>query len=740
MNDPGLGRIASLAIFLGVCGCDPREPPQTDGAATAARNPEIIAPRPARALPESEARALDALRRQLRAGEDVAAAARGYVALLQRLEIAWGPTSADLAPHYHDAIVLQRRVGLLKEAQVLLERGRRQWPEQLQLRALEATIRAELADRTKRFDSAAAEMFSALLEPDNLPRLRGHRINYARLHTQWSRLLLIGRRFDDALRAAERGLTLATGDGHLLETNDLLEAKALVLDGLQRSREARPLLEDLVANDGRKHLRPLLAKSRLQTGDAKGAWSLYRELLSAAKNSTAAAQPQPGIQDTELDRALRRGAATALIELERPGEACSLLLDVLAFEPDHVESLLALSRAQHLLERTHEASALRRRARALEAIASHDALAKKAQLGGYRAVVLLHRARALIARERVGAAFAVLEQAVTTAPGLVEAHLELSRTAERLGRYDTAQRYLRNGRAAIGSSLTLVESARLHASNGNASKARQLLQEASHRDVTSPSKPDATINGFPLAATLRARRLQVFLILGDVEAARALVSDSSSENGTQSSELLLARAELALHDDELELAERQVSRRLEHSPGVDTWPDAVRLTIRLRSGEPLENFSERPSEPDWSALMEHPHLLALAGDSETVARLGRLSTSIRAVVSEMRGRRDVDMIDLWRRVLVLYRDAACHRKAREVAYYLVTLRPLDVELQRELVSLFGAPEDLVRRYAALVRLVRLEGESTEGSEATTRLATLRARLGAADGVAGHGAE
>ena len=91
----------------------------------------------------------------------------------------------------------------------------------------------------------------------------------------------------------------------------------------------------------------------------------------------------------------------------------------------------------------------------------------------------------------------------------------------------------------------------------------------------------------------------------------------------------------------------------------------------------------------------------------------------------MRGYSDSDVVPLWRDLLSLYQELKAVRKAREVAWYLVHLRPNGGEEWRELARTLTAPEEVMARISALETALKIRPGEKELEE---KLAAARAGL------------
>jgi hypothetical protein len=78
----------------------------------------------------------------------------------------------------------------------------------------------------------------------------------------------------------------------------------------------------------------------------------------------------------------------------------------------------------------------------------------------------------------------------------------------------------------------------------------------------------------------------------------------------------------------------------------------------------------------------------------------------RRILSELEGKSDAEVIPRLHELL-LYRDANARRKARELSWYLVSLRPLGVEEHRRLAEVLSTHEEVIARLAVLERTRRL---------------------------------
>jgi tetratricopeptide (TPR) repeat protein len=645
---------------------------------------------------------------------------------LSELAALWGEGSPDLAPHYHNLAVLLRQSGRALESRRLVGEARRRWPEDLQLKALAATLLAEEAAARRVFDPQADQLFAEILALENHPRLRAYGLAPERLFTQWGRLRLLGGRFTGGLEVVDLGLATAPGDP------DLLQVRGLLFVGLGRHVEGVPLLREAVDRHGHAELEPVLAKAVLEIGGAEEAWTRFSRALARAESGETRTPP-------ETRASWQADAARALLDLGRHREAWPLLRAALLVEPERPAALLDLARASRAAGAPEAAAALTRRAR--ELVAREEILdqAKKARTGGAAASAPYYRALAAAALGQVGVALDLIEDGLREAPALAELHSEKARLHALVGRSDLAEAALERGIEATRSPALHAEKALLLARRGREDEARRALAAAgvAADGVLAGESAGASEGGD--SAALRARCAAALLELGDVAAARTLVAEATGET-ERPRELLLARAEIALLDGRIDLAEGMLGASFHDVPGGQSLAAALRALARAAAARGAQGGeAEFLALLDPSDLVDHPRLLssryAIAGDLPLPERVAAWMDGARAArdaaagkIAAVIGRPPAESAPAYRELASVLAQLGARRKAREAAWYAFSLRPLGVPEMSLLAATLADPEEAVSRLAVLERALRLAPED----------ATLLAERGRIESFLGFG--
>lgn len=674
---------------------------------------------PAKQLP-APLRALHGEIRRCQGEGDLRRAAQLYPRLLEELKKVWGAGAVELAPYYYDYALALKLGGNRSESLKITEHAQEEWPSSFPLKTLAATTLAESAIARGELDPDADRLFREILTEGNLSKLKDLRVEPAILYAQWGEMLRLGSRAADALEVIDKGLSFDARHRQCRQT------KAQLLLGLERPKEALPLLQDLVRERSAPHLELSLGRALLDSGDAAGALEKLTALLSEERKS------QAGRLETPFETALKPPIATALIELGRHREAAQVLLDHLSRDPEDVPSLQQLSRVARALGAPPTAAALNRRIRQLVPREKILQSARQAQASGYASSVLYYKAGAAFLLGKAGEALELLAKAAQLSPKIALLHLELGRVHLALGRYDLAERDLREGLKQGGSPLMATELARVLSLCGDGDQARRLLHDSLSQPAGDGEAAGPGLWHVEEKSLLAARRARAFLELGEPGRAKEAL-DAGGVNGQENDETRLCRAEIALLERRLDLAEAMVDASYDQLSGGEAWARALQALLALR-GEKSAAGSFRPPE-DPSDLLDQPRLLGLPYDPpglEASEGAARWRASLRSaherrmeILQRMAGFADSDLVPLWRKLLSLYQELKAARKAREVAWYLVHLHPGGKEEWLALAETLSAPEEALARIAALARALDIAPGEKELEE---KLSVARAGL------------
>ena len=211
-----------------------REGPPVPGASAPSDHLRVISPAPPRPVPDDLVTAHEEIVRLQRA-EEFEKAAEEYYALLRHLAGRWGESNPDLAPYYYNFAYILKSAGRVTDCEGVLLAARDKWPDSLQLQLFDATLRAEVSLAIGRLDPELDGLFATLLRDDNLPRIRGLRVDPMVLFAQRAELLLRADRRVDATRVVDRALGI---DGSDLALRRL---RARLLLANQKAAAARAL-------------------------------------------------------------------------------------------------------------------------------------------------------------------------------------------------------------------------------------------------------------------------------------------------------------------------------------------------------------------------------------------------------------------------------------------------------------------------------------------------------------------
>lgn len=712
--------LAALLGALLACSRKPPSPqtppPETQGVQThpgeatpaeAAR--AVIPPPPQRPVPAELRAAHEEIRAHQKAGrfQDAVALSPPFLGALEK---AWGAESPDLAPYAYDYALALKLAGRSGEALAVVTRTLGRWSESFQLRVLEATIRVEASVARGGFDPAADAALRTVLAPESLPRLRGLRVEPASLFGQWADMLLRGGRVEDALSVVERSLAISPKDFHAWE----LKARALLYR--KQPLDALPILRGLAAERPSPIASLHLAGALLDAGDPAGAWDLFAKILAEPRGFAG----RSAMSDTLL--AVR--GARALNQLRRHAEAAELLVGDLLDDPDHVEALTELAAAARGLKAAEAAKGLEGRVRRLQQRERLKQAAAGARAAGLPSSVPFYRAQAVLEVGRAGEALSLLEDAVRLAPRIARFHLDLARVRLLLGRRDLAEKRLIEGLRQGPSAILAAELARVSVLRGVPGDAKALLGAPEPEDdgASEKTREDAASGGpetgdRALARGLRARAL---LELGDREGAEAALR-GEADPGEANDVVLLARAELAILGGRAGEAREILEGSFDnvpggHLPGSPSWAAALRAILPPEDVPAREEGDDGdaalPADP--SDLLDHPRLLGpeypwpRRGPAGAARPVERWLESLRSalarreeILSKMEGFGDSDVVSRWREFLALYREIGAERKAREVAWYIVLLRPESIDDRRALLETLDRPGEALLRLRIL---------------------------------------
>jgi tetratricopeptide (TPR) repeat protein len=692
------GGLPIVLILILVCSAACTRKPELPESHPAQGAPAVVPPPPQRPVPAELRGAHDEIRGLQKAGQFQDALAR-YPALIGSLEKAWGAESPHLAPYAHDYALALRLAGKGREALAVAARTLERWPDSFQLRVLDATIRVEMAVARGGFDAAADAALRAVLAPESLPRLRGLRVDPASLLGEWAEMLLRAGRVEDALSVAERALALAPADFHARDV------KARALLHRKQPLEAIAILQRLAAERPSPVASLQLAEALLDAGEPERAWVLFAKVLAGPRDAAEGGR----VSNARL--AVR--GARALNQLRRHAEAAELLLGDLLEDCDYVEGLTELAAAARGLGAAAAARGLEGRVRRLERRERLVQAAAGARAAGVPSSIPYYQAEAALEVGRVGEALTLLEAAVRLGPKVARFHLELARVHLLLGRPDLAEWRLREGLGQGPSAVLFAELARVLALRGSPGEARSLLGGREPEEGPEES-PVVAAGDVALSRGLRAR---AFLELGDREAAgAALRSEGDSEEANDVA--LLARAELAILEGRAEEAMEILQGSFDnvpggHLPGSLSW--AAALLALLPPEKDATADTGLPEDP--SDFLDCPRLLRAqypwerrgpAGAAEGWLERTRSALARRGeILAKMEGFGDSDVAARWRELLALYEEIGAERKAREVAWYVVALRPESVEDRRVLAATLDGPGEALVRLRVLEAALRL---------------------------------
>jgi len=688
-----------------------REGPPVPGASAPSDHLRVISPAPPRPVPDDLVTAHEEIVRLQRA-EEFEKAAEEYYALLRHLAGRWGESNPDLAPYYYNFAYILKSAGRVTDCEGVLLAARDKWPDSLQLQLFDATLRAEVSLAIGRLDPELDGLFATLLRDDNLPRIRGLRVDPMVLFAQRAELLLRADRRVDATRVVDRALGI---DGSDLALRRL---RARLLLANQKAAAARELLEELTATDDDPDLRFLLGTALLDEGRPERALEyllpLVEELASAETSSDGA--------PTSLS-VLRVRAARALGEVGRFRGAAELLLDALLADPRDTKALRELAVASRGLGAVSAANALERRARAMESRDTFARLAEGAKRAARPSSVAYHRAQAALVVEDIGEALALLGAGVELPATVAQLHLELTRVEELLGRRDRAEHVVvKASESSDSSALYVVERARLAAADGRAEDARRWLIDERLTMPTAEEQDSMSAEERQVLALVMTRRLLTYYELGEFTAAAEFFRRyrvTSEDPG----ELLLCRAELALVEGRLDEADGLLAGSFDEVPGGIAWQRALQTLIAWARPAAARGDSSPVGDADPSDLLGRPRFLTkseytprAALDAEVARELDRqraLHHRARELLEGMRGHEDRDVVDRWAELIDLYRAAGALRKAREAAWYALSLEPNRVESYRRLVRVLERPQDAIERLAVIETGLRRAGDDPE---------------------------
>ncbi len=695
--------LALFAVVLLSCTSD------TDQTTAPPSPPRVVPPPPLRAVPGSLRETYHGILTAQRS-RDIGQVLVAYPRFLKALGAEWGRESPDMAPYFYNYALALKFAGQSPHALAVAEKARTLWPDNLQLRVFRATTLAEELIESGRFDRRVSDQLAALVTEEVLPRLRGLGVDPVQLYSQWGRLVYTGGNMVEALDVIKRGLALSA------DNKKLLRLQGLALASLERNTEALPLLREVAEFGAATRVEAALAKVLLDSGEAAEAWRWYEALLAAPPAEAGSGKKEPS-------RKLRLNAARALAALEKPREAAELLLATLRDHPNHVDSLLELSRAARALGASDGAEALTVRARALHLYRHQQTTAGQAREVRMFSSVPFYRGLAALEVDRTGEAILAFEESRRLAPKLAETHLELARVFRLLGRRDLAAERLRSGWATTEEPVMLFEEARVSVAAGDRARARTLLADALRRSAGDPD-PEASkwvYGSVERETLLTTRRILALLELGEIGTVRELVAEAE-KRGERSEELFLARAELAVLSGDLETA-REIHDGIQPIlPEAGRWAAAVGALLALVSWRTGDG-NEIPSPPvdDPSPLLDHPRFLENssytaandeAGDSERPAgaflsRLRVLHRQRETRLEDLRGKSDAAGATGWNHLIDLYVEHGALRKAREAAWYLIHLRPDDVEAHRTLIRVLSRPSEVIERLSVIERALVL---------------------------------
>lgn len=688
---------------------------------------EVVPPPPIRPVPShlrNEHREIRNLQKAAKF-QDVT---RRYPSFLEALQKSWGAESADLAPYIYNFALALRLEGRPRESLAITRRALKKWPDDLQLRVLEVTLRAKLAIEQRTFDSLADESFRRILQPENLPRLRGLRVKPTESLGQWAEMLVRASRFEDAMHVAERALKLDPGD------HRARAIKARILLFHRKPREALAMLEELVAERSSRDLELHLGIALLESGQPGEAWKRFSRILGDLH--ALPAEKRVSARQSAVRSYLVVNGARALNELGRHDEAVEILLGRFLEDGENVQPLTELATAASGLGATDGARALRSRIRRLQHREKLRGTAAQARAAGYLSSVKYYRALAALEVQRTGDALSALDEALNISPKIPTFYFEKTRVLLLLGRLDLAEKALRSGLQFVQSPVLFYELARLASLRGQTERTEKYLGKARTAvEKLRKSRKEKKPQEESLLAGLEARVLFELESYGEAKA----VLQSAPPPHESEEVALLCRAELAIVERRYREAKEILSGSFQNLPGGPSWSRALRSVLAMSNEEDAGDIADF-NQQDPSDLLDHPRLLLseafslaggenLSGGSEVEAWLDTLRAAHlrrQKILSAIERLPDREQASRWQEILALYRELHATRKSREVAWYLIHLSPRGLEERRALVSTLSEPEEIVPRIQALESALRL---APGDAELTEMLEKARAFLG-----------
>ncbi|MBI4606945.1 MAG: hypothetical protein HY721_33700 [Planctomycetes bacterium] len=677
----------SLLAMALAAGCGPSEAPGGSKVATAPvpGAPRAVPPPPPRPVPEELHGAYEEIQR-LQGSRDFRVASVRFPAFLSALEGAWGAGSRDLAPYVYNYALTLRLGGMEPECLAIASKAAAQWPGELQLEVLEATVRSDLAVARGSFDSRADELLRSVLRPENHARLRGLRVDPAVLQARRADMLFRAKRLEDARKATLAALDLDP------KNRVAREVQARVLLALKRPAEALPVIAGLLAERADPALELSAAMALLDLGRPAEAWERLSRLIAGEATAGSSSEELGAFRDTA-----RLRGAKALNELGRHAEALRTLLEGLPRDPDDGELLQEAARAARGLGTGAGAGALEQRVRALQGRQRLLHLASQARAAGFAASVPYYQSLAALEVDDAGEALALIEKALALGPNIAQLHAERARVRLLLGTLAAAEAGLREAEAKAPPSLLLPALARVVVMRGRPDEARRILSDPR----AGPPAPGASSREETWAATERSIHscLTALAHLELGEPAKAAPAAGGAPDGGAPG-AVLAGAELLVVQGKVEGAQDLLASSFEEIPGAAGWADALRQLCSLIAAGAAGSLDGT----DPSRLLDHPRLFLDAAyrcPPPAAERLRAAHARRLELLAAIERCSEGDAPAAWRRLLAHYAELKAARKAREAAFHLARMRPGGLDEQRALVETLAAPETALPRLKAI---------------------------------------
>ena len=697
------------AATMGVlAGCSPGDDESASGGRdTVPREPERplrLVVYPLVTMPPEAAASREKVH-QLQTSGNLRQLPEAYVALIEALGEAWGEENPGIVPHHYNFCLALKLLGRQDDCLSHVGWALKRWPDSLQHRLLDATLRMEISSRAGYLLQGTGEAVKLTLREENYSKISRLRVRPAKLHLQWANALFRVGRPEQALRQ----LKVAVRLGFDKEKTAALEAQVLVQ--LRRSDEAIPLLKELRTTDDSPELALALGTAYMDLGDAAAAWEILGQILEEKGDSPLE------VEDREAFRArLRSKGAAALNRLRRHAEARSVILEQLLRDPQDDSALHQLATALRGLQLVTASEAIIQSFKELAPHVHHVREKNKFRRMGHLPSSWYHQARAHCAVDRLGDALQAIEVGFRYAPRAATLHLLKIETMLRLGRYSRAVEAARSAFQVTESPIFRLAEARALGRLGKADEAREILGVLAKGPENS-ERNRALEGGY---------RVRVLLELGELEEAESQLATVANDRGEALAEPAameigrLCRAEILLSRGQREEARDLLRQEMYVLEGGQIWARALRLLARVAAPGPSPDRGHPPAPDDVSDLVDRPVLLERAlslpevRESTAARSLFRRANKIHEerfrILTAMDRLGDTDAMPYWKELLELYLEGGARRKARETAWYLWNLNPGDLEESRALSRTLSRDTEVVSRLATATRgLARAAG-------------------------------